>query len=155
MNRIFKEYSIVLISLYLTACATMKESVLTGVGTGAVAGALVGVAIDKENSNGLWTGAAIGGVVGALTGYMIHSGLDDRDAKVRRDTLFNLEKYNVSHPSGSSPTGVNLNYTISAPNVETECFETQVRNGKLVQSHCESQIVGTPEWIIPKDQKGK
>jgi len=124
-------------------CATMKDSVLLGLGTGAIVGGVVG-SLDKENPDGAWRGAAIYGAVGALSSYLIHKGLEDRDSKVRKDTLFNLERYSVTRPTGQ---GLNYNYSISAPNVDTECFETQVRSGKLIQAHCESTIVGQPEWV--------
>ena len=140
-------------AIAVSACATMRDSVLTGVGVGAIGGAAVGSLVDKEDSSGTWKGAVIGGVVGALTGYFIHKGLDDRDAKTRKDTLFNLERYNVSRPNQD----VKFNYTISAPSVETECFETQVRGNKLIQAHCESAVSGTPEWVAnpPKRDERK
>jgi hypothetical protein len=139
-------------TLMLTNCATMRDSILTGMGVGALGGAGVGNSIGGSDPSGLWKGAVIGTVVGGLTGYLIHNGLEKRDADTRRETLFNLEKYDVTRPIGGGSSGA-PNITIAPPNVETECYETQVKGNKLIQSHCESSIVGTPEWVLPKNER--
>lgn len=137
----------------LSGCATMKESILTGVATGAVTGLMLGPAIDRGAPDARVGGALIGAAVGGITGYFIHKGLDDRDANVRKETLFNLDKYNVSRPNGNG--GMDYDYGIAAPSVETQCYDTEVKGDKLVQAHCESKIIGTPEWVKSSGRKKK
>ncbi len=114
-----------------------------GVGTGALSGFLLGPAIERESSGARLGGALIGAAAGGIAGYLIHRGLDDRDAKVRKETLFNLDKYSVSRPKGGSDP----DYGVASPSVETECFETEIKGDKLIQAHCESRISGAPEWV--------
>src|ERR1700730_16777943 len=98
-----------------SGCATMKESIITGVATGAVSGLLLGPAIDRGAPDAKLGGALIGAAVGGIAGYFIHKGLDDRDAKTRKETLFNLDKFNVSRPN----SGADYDYGLAAPSVET------------------------------------
>ena len=96
-------------------------------------------------------GALIGATVGGIAAYFIHDGIEARDARVRKETLFNLDKFNVSRPNNG---GMESDYGIAAPNIETECFDTEVKGNKLVQAHCESRIIGVPEWIKARKKKG-
>lgn len=94
----------------LPNCATMKESILTGVATGAVAGAAASSAlmcnhIDNRDEKVLNT-AVLGAVVGGIGAYLIHSAIEKRDDKVRRETLLNLERFDVSVPSELSDPNV-------------------------------------------------
>lgn len=139
-------------SMFLSSgCASMKETIGTGVVTGAVTGLFLGPAIDRGSPDAKVGGALIGAAVGGIAGYFIHKGMDDRDAKIRKETLFNLDKYNVSRPNG----GADYDYGLAAPTVETECYDTQVKGDKLVQAHCESRIIGTPEWVKNSGRKKK
>jgi hypothetical protein len=137
-----------------SGCASTRDSILTGVGAGAVTGFVLGPVVDHGSHEARLGGALIGAAVGGIAGYFIHKGLDDRDAAVRKETLFNLDKYNVSRPSGGSGGG-DGEYGIAAPGVDTECFETEVKGDKLVQAHCESRIIGTPEWVKKSERKRK
>jgi hypothetical protein len=131
-------------------CATMKQSLVTGIATGAVTGLVIGPVVDRSGSDAKLGGALIGAAVGGIAAYFIHDGIEARDARVRKETLFNLDKFNVSRPSGG---GMESEYGIVAPNIETECFDTEVKGNKLIQAHCESRIIGSPEWV--KGQKKK
>lgn len=152
--RIEKLIRIVLIgSLFgFSGCATMKESIGTGIVTGAITGLVLGPVIDRSAPDAQLGGALIGAAVGGIASYFIHKGLDDRDANVRKETLFNLDKYNVSRPSGSD-SGMNYEYGLAAPSVETQCYDTEVKGDKLVQAHCESKIIGSPEWVKGSKKK--
>lgn len=129
----------------------MKESIIAGVATGAVTGLVLGPVVDRGSPDAKVGGALIGAAVGGIAGYFLHKGLDDRDAKTRKETLFNLDKFNVSRPN----TNVDYDYGIAAPSVETECFDTEVKGDKLVQAHCESRILGSPEWVKNQGRKKK
>ncbi len=133
----------------LIGCASMKESLVTGAAAGALTGLVLGPSIDRSAPDAKVGGALIGAAVGSVAAYFIHNGVESRDARVRKETLFNLDKFNVSRPS----SGMEYEYGIAAPGVETECFDTEVRGGKLVQAHCESRIIGTPEWVKNPNRK--
>ena len=132
----------------MMGCASMKESLVTGVGVGAGAGALVGSQSNREDrSKGAATGALIGALVGGVSSYIIHGSLQKRDAKTRKSTLLKLDKYSVSSPVNKS--GVN-DFRLSAPDVDKECFDWEVKNNKLVQQHCVWTIRGNSYWIPEK-----
>ena len=132
-------------------CASMKQSLIAGAATGAVTGLVLGPVVDRSGSDAKLGGALIGAAVGGIAAYFIHSGMEDRDARIRKETLFNLDKFNVSRPT----SGMESEYGIAAPNIETECFDTEVRGNKLVQAHCESRIIGSPEWVKSQSRKKK
>ena len=134
----------------IVGCATMKESLMLGVGTGAVTGAAAGLVVGKEKSQAALTGAAIGALVGGVASYFIHDGIESRDAKVRRETLFNLEKFSVLRPA--SLEKAEDDYIVDQSKVETQCFDTEVHGSKLIEAHCESAIVGSPEWAKKKSK---
>ena len=73
----------------------MKQSLLLGVATGAATGAIINHSIDRDNSSAATNGALAGAVVGLAASYFIHDGLENRDSRVRRETLLNLDKFNV------------------------------------------------------------
>lgn len=128
----------------------MKQSLVTGMATGVVTGLVLGPVVDPSGSDAKLGGALIGAAVGGIAAYFIHDGIEARDARIRKETLFNLDKFNVSRPSNS---GMESEYGIMAPNIETECFDTEVRGNKLIQAHCESRIIGSPEWVKGRKKK--
>ena len=84
-------------ALIMTGCSTITKSTLLGIGTGATVGGASGALIAKHNSSqAVLTSALFMGVVGGIAGYFGHQELERRDAEVRHDALFNLEKYGVS-----------------------------------------------------------
>lgn len=135
----------------MNGCASMKGTIFAGTTTGAATGFLVGPTFNRESRDARLTGALIGAVVGGVSGYFLHKTLEDRDSKIRKETLFNLDKYNVLRPNSD----LDYDYGIAAPGVETECFDTEIKGDKLVQAHCESRIIGTPEWVKQSGSKRK
>ena len=123
-------------------CATMHKSVLTGVGVGMSAGVATGSAISR--GKGAMKGALFGAAIGAASSYLIHKALQKRDTKTRRQTLLNLDKFSVSAPTRGQ--GVQ-DFRLSAPDVDKECFDWEVRGNQLVQQHCVWTIRGNAAWL--------
>ncbi len=95
----------------LQGCATVTESSLLGIGTGAAVGAIGANALHDSQNKGqaVLTSALISAAIGGIAGYATYQGLEKRDADVRRDTLFNLEKFGVSGFYGSDPISTTAN----------------------------------------------
>ena len=139
------------LSLVLSSCATMSDSLILGIGAGAAAGSVV----SNQNHGDAGTGAAIGAAIGGLSAYLIHKGIEKREVKIRRETLLNLEKFDVSTPPKSGgmvsiPTGGG--HFLTKPVVDMEWIETQVQGDKLVEGHRVWRIIEKPKWIPSDDQ---
>lgn len=95
--------SVALVFAFLiSGCASTTKSTFLGFGVGTTIGAANGALIGKHDSGqAILTSAIFMGVVGGLVGYFGHEALEDRDADVRKETLFNLEKYEVSGVSNN------------------------------------------------------
>jgi hypothetical protein len=136
--------SIITAGILLSGCASMKESLMTGVGIGAATGAVTGAGLsNSKRSKGALTGALIGAAVGGISSYFIHGQLEKRDTKTRKQTLLNLDKYSVSTPAKA---GAVQDFKLSAPDVDKECFDWEVKGDKLVQKHCVWTIKGNSFW---------
>jgi hypothetical protein len=100
-----KKNLLILISLSLitASCSLMKNSLTLGVGTGIATRAIIGNS--QGGSKQMLKGDAIGGLISGVGAYFIHGSLEKRDSTVRNKTLLNLEKYDVSTPSGYSTGG--------------------------------------------------
>lgn len=74
-------------------------------------------------------GVVIGGVAAGLASYAIHGALEKRDANVRRETLMNLEHYDVLGFEGLSanPGG----------DRSGKCFTTQEVDGRIMSIPCD------------------
>lgn len=95
----------VVMAVVLSGCASVTKSTLLGIGTGAVVGGASGALIDKQNpGQTALNSALITAVIGGIAGYFTHDFLEDRDASVRKETLFNLEKFGVSGFSSGAKT---------------------------------------------------
>ena len=95
----------------MQGCATTTRSTLLGIGTGAAVGAAGANALhdSRNKSQAILTSALISGAIGGIVGYATHKGLEKRDAAVRRDTLFNLQKFGVSGFYDSAPPTTRTN----------------------------------------------
>ena len=128
-------------------CATLHKSMLTGIGIGVGTGAVTSMAITGGKS--AVKGALFGAALGAASSYLIHGALQKRDAKTRRQTLLNLDKFSVSVPTrGQRALGQARvhDFRLSAPDVDKECFDWEVRGNQLVQQHCVWTIRGNATW---------
>ncbi len=139
------------ISLLLTGCSSVRKSVTLGVGSGIATGLLLGNG-DSERAR---KGAAIGALIGGLGSYFIHKRLDKRDAKIRRETLFNLDKFGTYGRIKTSPSNNSSPFSLSPAQVEEEYIETHVQDGRrLIEGHRTWTISSDSQWIeTPKNIK--
>ncbi len=128
--------------LVATGCSTMRDSLIVGTTTGMATGAAAGAALSKNNKNqGALKGALITGAIGGIASYFIHKGLKKRDSKVRKDTLFNLEKFGV----GGVPQNFSNNPYLTKPAIDSQWVDTRVEGKKLIEGH--------RVWVITEDSK--
>lgn len=123
-----KLYAGVLTVLLLAGCSTLKDSLVVGAGSGAIIGGIAGAQSSGDRSENTVRGAVVGGVVGGLASYFIHGSLEKRDANVRRETLINLEHYEVMGYENLKPS--------SGQGPKSNCYTTQDVDGKLVSIPC-------------------
>lgn len=138
----------------LVGCSTMRETLIVGTGTGVATGAIGAYAMsDRDKGQAALQGALIGGAIGGIASYFLHKGLEQRDDSTRRDTLFNLEKFNVSTPSSyqSSTTG---GPGLTVPRVDAQWVDTQVQGKKLIEGHRVWTITEDAQWV-PNPPKSK
>lgn len=110
----------------------MRGSVLLGAGSGAAAGAALGASSNRgDRGQGALVGAGVGAIVGGITSYLIHGGLQDRDAETRKETLFGLERFGVS----SVPKGNSSIPSVSFQVVEEQKIETHRQGNKIIEGH--------------------
>ena len=123
----------------------MKDSLITGFTTGAAVGAAGGVAVNKKDrGKSAAIGAITGGVLGLIISNYTHSHLKKRDAKIRRSTLFNLDKYDVAAPKNHHIKG---EHGITMPVIDSDYIEehTSSDGKKLIEGH--------RVWIIKEDSQ--
>lgn len=136
---------LVSVSLIFSSCASMSDSLILGIGSGAAAGG----ALAHNGSGDAGTGAAVGAAIGGLAAYLIHKGVEKREEKVRRETLLNLEKFDVSAPQKTGTVSIPAGggHFLTKPVVDMEWIETQVQGDKLVEGHRVWKIIEKPKWI--------
>ena len=114
--------------MILTSCSTLRDSLILGAGTGLVVGGVAGSQIKGDRGEHAIAGAVIGGVVGGLASYVIHGSLESRDERVRKDTLLNLEKFDVMGRNAGGSSG--------ASTKDGKCYTTREVDGRLVSIPC-------------------
>ena len=103
---------------------------ILGAGSGAVIGGIAGSQMSGDRSENAIKGAVIGGVAMGLASYVIHNSLDKRDERVRRETLMNLEHYDVLGFDGQSGSS-------NSSGVRSgKCFTTKEVDGRIVSVPC-------------------
>lgn len=112
----------------MTGCSTMRDSLIVGAGSGVLLGGIAGNQMDGDRGENAIKGAVIGGVVGGLASYFIHNSLESRDARVRKETLLNLENYEVLGFDGASNS--------SNRSASGKCFTTKDVDGRSVSVPC-------------------
>lgn len=113
----------------MSGCSTLRESLILGAGAGVVVGGIAGNQVSGDRSENVIKGAVIGGVAVGLLSYVIHGALEKRDANVRRETLMNLEHYDVL---GFEGLRANRGGDRSG-----KCFTTQEVDGRIVSIPCD------------------
>jgi len=128
---------------FLSSCSTMKESMILGTSTGLATGVAAGSIIKSSNKDkARLTAGIIGAGIGAISSYFIHKGVKAKEAQVRRNTLFNLDKFGVS----SIPKfNGKLPRSITKPIVKEQWVDTKVEGQKLIEGH--------RVWIIEENSK--
>lgn len=118
-----------MVAVSISGCATMKESLVLGAGSGALIGGVAGAQAPGDQSENTIRGAVLGGVFGGLFSYLIHGSLEKRDANVRRETLMNLEHYEVM--------GFENTYSEQSSKADSgKCYTTKEVDGRLVSIPC-------------------
>jgi hypothetical protein len=102
---------------------------ILGAGTGAAIGGIAGSQVHGDRGENALKGAVLGGVVGGLASYLIHGSLESRDARVRKETLLGLEKYDVMGRESVNSSG-------GGAQGSDKCFTTREVDGRLVSIPC-------------------
>jgi hypothetical protein len=106
----------------------MKDSLILGAGSGTVIGGIAGSQLKGDRGENAIKGAVIGGVVLGIATYFIHGSLESRDARVRKDTLLNLEKYDVMGRDNVTSDGASAK--------GDKCYTTREVDGRTVSIPC-------------------
>ena len=123
-------FGLVLSSLSLAGCSTLRDSLVLGAGSGVVVGGILGNQSSGNRSENTIKGAVIGGVVGGIGSYLIHGALESRDSRVRKETLLNLEKFDVMGRETSTFRGR------TSSDKGDNCFTTHDVDGRFVSIPC-------------------
>jgi hypothetical protein len=117
--------------ILLSGCATMRDSLVLGAATGFFVGGIAGnQSPGDDQSENMLKGAVIGSIIGSVASYAIHGSLETRDSRVRKETLLNLEKYDVMGRDGVAP--IDNSGTIKSD----KCYTTREVDGRLMSIPC-------------------
>ena len=132
---------------------TLLSSASVGAGVGATVGNVTGNRFSLENRMRTTAiGALTGAVISGAMGYFIHKLREKRDVKIRRQTLFDLDKYDVSMPKGFETSSY---HGLTIPKVQSEWVPTRVEGKKLIEGHKIFLITDEAQWIPNQELKQK
>ena len=176
-----------ILSLWFGAvgCASRKKMGLTEEGMGVIMGLGVGGATGLVMSHYMkdpgtrtgrklrsLNGVIIGTTIGGLGGYIVHHALKQRDERIRKETLMDLDFLSQEEPSKkegglekkrNDPMRVqedpqmaqidNPPFALSPPEITRECFDWRVKGNRLIQNHCVWHTRGQSLWVPSMKKK--
>jgi len=144
MQKIFISFCL-FVSLFMSGCATMKDSTLVGAGIGAVVGGTLGAIASHNGSTNksgapIIIGASLGGLLGAGIGYENHK------QREKNGTLnpFNTSTSQVQIHSAAGSQGKQP--TLRPAQVKVRYVEDQIKDGKFIPAHFEYEISEPAKW---------
>lgn len=127
-----KIFLFLVLTSFVTGCASMKESLITGVSIGAVGGAALGnsqgTGRDREKSTR--NGAMIGALLGAGISYLAHQDKKEKLQKIQQSNLDN--KNDIPF--------------LTQPKVKRIWVEDKVNGKRYVKGHWEYVIEEQSSW---------
>ena len=140
-----KVLGLLLLSLLLSSCASVRRSMVTGAVGGATAGALTGGAFSRKGQKkNVVTGSLIGGLLGTWAGYLVHKRLDKRDERTRKELLFHLKNFGTKDGFGDTHSKKPM---ITKPIIGSDWVEAQINGNKLIEGHRVWTIEEKSQWV--------
>ncbi|MBF0363832.1 MAG: hypothetical protein HQK49_22620 [Oligoflexia bacterium] len=139
---------------HFAGCSSIEKTVTVGLLTGAVSGAVITPGIVKQNKkDALVIGALVGAALGGVAGYFTHKKLDERDEKIRKDTIFNLENFGY-HPTIAIPNNKDKDAPpVMNPKVEKIWIEPRIEGHKYISGHYQWVITDEARWGNKSEDK--
>lgn len=133
------KYSLLVMTIILSSCATRNQSTGLGGAIGAGSGALIGSIADPGNKGQYRTrniilGSAIGGMAGMVAGSMSHDSIE----KSRKEAFL---KGQANAPSKNA-----VPPALAEPKVESRWIEGRVQGNRYIEGHFEHIIVEPSRW---------
>ena len=140
--------------LLFTGCSSIEKTVTVGLLTGAASGAVIAPGLVKQNKKDAFIiGALAGAAIGGVAGYFTHKKLDERDEKIRKDTIFNLENFGY-HPTIAIPANKDKDAPpIMNPKVEKIWIEPNIEGHKYIAGHYIWVLTDEARWGDKKEEK--
>lgn len=138
-------------------CSSIEKTSLLGLTVGGGVGAIADQGLNENTNKGsMIKNSVIGAVVGLSVGYLLHTFIDNREDKVRKETLFNLEAHGIDQdfkPVIDSEYG---NF-VTSPYVKEDYIDTHTTDdGRvLIQGHKRWVLIGSPQFNLPAPVKDK
>lgn len=152
-----RNFVLVATVINIIGCSSVEKTSLLGFTVGGGIGAIADQGLNENtNKDSLIKNSIIGAVVGLGVGYLLHTVIDNREDKVRRETLFNLEAHGIDRdfkPVVDSEYG---NF-VTSPYVKEDYIDTHTTDdGRvLIQGHKRWVLIGNPQFNLPVPVKDK